>query len=325
MTEIYPWQQALWQQLSSRQQVAHAFLLHGPAGIGKRRLADALLVHWLTQGLSEAAAQKSKSLLAAGVHPDVFVLEPEEAGKQIKIDQVRELVAFASHTKQLAARKLILLEPVEAMNAHSANALLKTLEEPAADTVLLLISHQPSQLLATLKSRCVQLSCPRPDKQTSLAWLRQKQPQLSPADGEQLLSLAAGSPLSALDLYQQDVQAQRSAVVEGCKQLFKREQSLCAVVDSWNKTPLLLLLDWFCEWTQQCFAYQLSQEESAIAADMQKVLIWLAERSSREQLLAFYQWLLDKRRALLSNSPLNRALLLESLLVQWGELAKAKG
>ncbi|KXU36321.1 DNA polymerase III subunit delta' [Ventosimonas gracilis] len=320
MTEIYPWQQSLWQQLTRRQQLAHAFLLHGAAGIGKRALADALLAHWLTQGQAASAVQKSKNLLAAGTHPDVFVLEPEESGKAIKIDQVRELVAFAGHTAQMGARKLILLEPAEAMNPSAANALLKTLEEPSEGTILLLISHQPSQLLPTLKSRCVQLPCPQPNAQSALTWLMQSLPQLTQTDCRELLQLAAGSPLAARRLHEQDVRAQRQKVVTGCKQLFKREQSAGSLAESWNAIPLLLLLDWFCEWAQQTLRQQLG-DDSCTTADMQPVLIWLASRAKPEKLLAFYDWLLDKRRAVLAQSPLNRTLLLESLLVQWAQLA----
>jgi DNA polymerase-3 subunit delta' len=110
-------------------------------------------------------------LLKAGSHPDNFVLEPEEADKPIKVDQVRELVAFVVQTAQLGGRKVVLIEPVEAMNVNASNALLKSLEEPSGDTVLLLVSHQPSRLLPTIKSRCQQVACPQPSLAQSQAWL----------------------------------------------------------------------------------------------------------------------------------------------------------
>ena len=82
MADIYPWQQALWSQLGGRAQHAHAYLLYGPAGIGKRALAE----HWAAQLLCQRPAAagacgecKACQLLAAGTHPDYFVLEPEEA------------------------------------------------------------------------------------------------------------------------------------------------------------------------------------------------------------------------------------------------------
>ena len=176
MAEAYPWQEPLWQQLASRPRHAHAYLLHGPAGIGKRDLAERLMARLLCQkpgGLEACGQCKACHLLAAGTHPDVFVLEPEEADKAIKVDQVRELVSFVVQTAQLGGRKVVLLEPAEAMNLNSANALLKSLEEPSGDTVLLLVSHQPSRLLPTVKSRCVQQACPLPSPQQSLSWLAQ--------------------------------------------------------------------------------------------------------------------------------------------------------
>lgn len=115
MAEAYPWQQALWQQLAGRSQHAHAYLLHGPQGIGKRALAERLMARLLCQqpqGLEACGACKSCLLLKAGSHPDNFVLEPEEADKPIKVDQVRELVAFVVQTAQLGGRKVVLIEPV---------------------------------------------------------------------------------------------------------------------------------------------------------------------------------------------------------------------
>ncbi|MCE6984642.1 DNA polymerase III subunit delta', partial [Pseudomonas frederiksbergensis] len=78
-------------------------------------------------------------LLAAGSHPDNYVLEPEEADKPIKVDQVRDLVSFVVQTAQLGGRKVVLIEPVEAMNVNAANALLKSIEEAWGNTVLLLV------------------------------------------------------------------------------------------------------------------------------------------------------------------------------------------
>ena len=152
MAEAYPWQAALWQQLASRKQHAHAYLLHGPAGIGKRALAErlrALLLCHAPVGLEACGQCKGCHLLAAGTHPDDFVLEPEEVDKAIRVDQVRELVSFVVQTAQLGGRKVVLLEPVEAMNLNAANALLKSLEEPSGNTVLLLVSHQPLLLAVT--------------------------------------------------------------------------------------------------------------------------------------------------------------------------------
>ena len=324
VSDILPWQAALWKQLAGRRQHAHAYLLHGPQGIGKRILAERLMALLLCQRPADGQACgqcKACQLLAAGTHPDHYVLEPEEADKPIKIDQVRDLVGFVVQTAQLGGRKVVLLEPAEAMNLNAANALLKSLEEPSGDTVLLLISHQPSRLLPTIKSRCVQQACPLPDHKQSLVWLRQSLPELDADTLEALLALAAGSPLAAQRLHAQGVLDQRALVVEGVKKLIKRQQSPSQLAEAWNAVPLPLLFDWFCDWTHRMLRFQLTGDTRGLGpVDMAKVIEYLAGKVSQPRLLALQDWLLEQRHKVLGKANLNRALLLEALLVQWAEL-----
>ncbi|WP_070334814.1 DNA polymerase III subunit delta' [Pseudomonas aeruginosa] len=324
MADIYPWQQALWSQLGGRAQHAHAYLLYGPAGIGKRALAE----HWAAQLLCQRPAAagacgecKACQLLAAGTHPDYFVLEPEEAEKPIRVDQVRDLVGFVVQTAQLGGRKVVLLEPAEAMNVNAANALLKSLEEPSGDTVLLLISHQPSRLLPTIKSRCVQQACPLPGAAASLEWLARALPD-EPAEAlEELLALSGGSPLTAQRLHGQGVREQRAQVVEGVKKLLKRQIAASQLAESWNSVPLPLLFDWFCDWTLGILRYQLTRDEEGLGlADMRKVIQYLGDKSGQAKVLAMQDWLLQQRQKVLNKANLNRVLLLEALLVQWASL-----
>jgi len=324
VAEAYPWQQALWQQLAGRSQHAHAYLLHGPAGIGKRALAERLMARLLCQspaGLDACGQCKSCHLLAAGSHPDNFILEPEEADKAIKVDQVRELVSFVVQTAQLAGRKVVLVEPVEAMNLNAANALLKSLEEPSGNTVLLLVSHQPSRLLPTIKSRCVQQACPLPSESASLEWLAKALPDCNAEALSELLFLAAGSPLAAVRMHEQGVIAQRALVVEGVKKLLKREMAPSQLAEAWNAVSLQLLFDWFCQWSQLMLRYQLSRDETGLGqADMRKVVQYLADKTPQAKVLQIQDWLLAQRQKVLGKANLNRALLLEALLVQWASL-----
>ncbi|HGN3171272.1 TPA: DNA polymerase III subunit delta' [Pseudomonas aeruginosa] len=324
MADIYPWQQALWSQLGGRAQHAHAYLLYGPAGIGKRALAE----HWAAQLLCQRPAAagacgecKACQLLAAGTHPDYFVLEPEEAEKPIRVDQVRDLVGFVVQTAQLGGRKVVLLEPAEAMNVNAANALLKSLEEPSGDTVLLLISHQPSRLLPTIKSRCVQQACPLPGAAASLEWLARALPD-EPAEAlEELLALSGGSPLTVQRLHGQGVREQRAQVVEGVKKLLKQQIAASQLAESWNSVPLPLLFDWFCDWTLGILRYQLTRDEEGLGlADMRKVIQYLGDKSGQAKVLAMQDWLLQQRQKVLNKANLNRVLLLEALLVQWASL-----
>lgn len=324
MAEAYPWQDSLWQQLAGRAQHAHAYLLHGPAGIGKRALAERLMASLLCQRPTPQGACgecKSCLLLKASSHPDNYILEPEEADKAIKVDQVRDLVSFVVQTAQLGGRKVVLIEPVESMNINAANALLKSLEEPSGDTVLLLVSHQPSRLLPTIKSRCVQQACPLPGEAMSLDWLATALPDCSPQERIELLTLAAGSPLAAVNLNAQGVREQRAQVVDGVKKLLKQQQSPTQLAEGWNAIPLLLLFDWFCDWSSLILRYQLTQDEEGLGlTDMRKVIQYLAQKTAQDKVLNIQDWILAQRQKVLSKANLNRVLLLEALLVQWATL-----
>jgi DNA polymerase-3 subunit delta' len=324
VAEAYPWQDALWQQMAGRSRHSHAYLLHGPAGIGKRALAERLMAHLLCNtpnGLEACATCKSCMLLAAGSHPDNYILEPEEADKPIKVDQVRDLVSFVVQTSQMGGRKVVLIEPVESMNINAANALLKSLEEPSGNTVLLLVSHQPSRLLPTVKSRCVQQACPLPGEQMSLDWLGKALPDCSQDERAELLSLAAGSPLAAVTLHGQGVREQRAQVVDGVKKLLKQQQSPTQLAEGWKDIALLQLFDWFCDWSQLILRYQLTEDEDGLGlADMRKVVQYLAQKSGRAKVLELQEWILAQRQKVMSKANLNRVLLLEALLVQWAGL-----
>ncbi|MBD8575721.1 DNA polymerase III subunit delta' [Pseudomonas syringae] len=324
MAEAYPWQDALWKQLAGRPQHAHAYLLHGPAGIGKRALAERLMAHLLCQrpeALDACGQCKSCLLLLAGSHPDNYILEPEEADKPIKVDQVRDLVSFVVQTAQMGGRKVVLIEPVEAMNINAANALLKSLEEPSGNTVLLLVSHQPSRLLPTIKSRCVQQACPLPSQRMSLDWLQAALPETDESLRGDLLTLAAGSPLLAVKLQAQGVSEQRALVVDGVKKLLKQQQSPTQLAEAWKDVPLLLLFDWFCDWSHLMLRYQLTQDEDGLGlADMRKVVQYLAQKSTPGKVLAIQDWVLAQRQKVMGKANLNRVLLLEALLVQWAGL-----
>ncbi|WP_421684246.1 DNA polymerase III subunit delta' [Stutzerimonas urumqiensis] len=320
----YPWHAGVWQRLAGQDAFAHAYLFSGPSGIGKRALAERLMAFLLCQRPvgSDACGQcKACLLLAAGTHPDRFLLQPEEADKAIRVDQVRDLVGFVTQTAQLSGRKVVLLEPAEAMNVNASNALLKSLEEPSGNTVFLLVSHRPSQLLPTIRSRCIQQACPLPTPEQARQWLEARLSAEDRALAGDLLEIAAGSPIVALRLHAEGVLAMRAKVVESLKQLLKQQLSPSQVAESWNAYPLLLLFDWFADWIHRILRHQLAGNESATGpADMAKVIEYLAQKAPQARVLDLQDWILAHRQKVLNKANLNRGLLLEALLVRWASL-----
>jgi DNA polymerase-3 subunit delta' len=158
----FPWHAAAWQRLAAgaeRGQIAHALLIHGEGGLHKLQLG-----RQIGQGLLCEAPRSARAcghcrgclLYLAGNHPDWVEVHPVDSAV-IKIDQIRELSSRLSMRPQIAQRQVALVWPAEQMNSAAANALLKTLEEPAADTHLLLLADRIGRLPATIRSRCQRL------------------------------------------------------------------------------------------------------------------------------------------------------------------------
>jgi DNA polymerase-3 subunit delta' len=187
--------------------------------------------------------------------------------------------------------------------------------------VLLLVSHQPSRLLPTIKSRCQQVACPQPSVEHSQAWLASALPDCDESERQELLTLAAGSPLRAATLQAQGIREQRARVTDGVKKLLKQQQSPSQLAEAWGSVPLLLLFDWFFEWSQLILRYQLTQDEEGLGlADMRKVVQYLAQKARQDKVLQTQAWVLEQRQKVLGKTNLNRVLLLEALLAHWVQL-----
>ncbi len=211
----YPWLIKPWEQLVTQHQqrrLAHAYLIYGERGIGKREFASGIanFLLCLEPDAGKACRRcRSCHLAATGTQPDLLVIAPEQDSKVIKINQIRELLDFTSRTAHWAARKIVIIERADALHRGAANALLKTLEEPAGNTMLLLLSDNPGRLIPTIRSRCQLLSMPKPDNLIALEWLRTN------SSGENMpavLAAAGGSPLLARDMQDSGTFAQRQAL-----------------------------------------------------------------------------------------------------------------
>ena len=221
--ELSPWlRQPLVELLRQR---GHAWLLQGPSGLGQYDLALALASAWLCEQPTEEGAAcghcPSCHAIEVRTHADLCVLMPEvamqeldwpldekaqadiddkkrKASREIRVEAMRDAVGFAQRTSARGRGKVVLVYPAERMNTITANALLKTLEEPVGDVRFVLASEAAWQLLPTIRSRCLGFTLPWPDMQQAEAWLAAQ--DVPAADAAALLRAAGGRPSDALRL-----------------------------------------------------------------------------------------------------------------------------
>jgi DNA polymerase III subunit delta' len=180
-----------------RDEPAHAYLLHGPAGTGKRDTARAFAGELLARGAKDPENAKLRAL--HGSHPDLTWVAPSGAHEMLRRDVDEAVVAAASHTPFEARYRVFVLERADTLIEQAANALLKTLEEPPAYVVLLLLTDRPTQVLPTIASRCQPVRFdPLPAEQVAHSLTGIAEPtatacaRLSLGDGEKARALAFG-------------------------------------------------------------------------------------------------------------------------------------
>jgi DNA polymerase-3 subunit delta' len=328
---LLPWQREFAASaLRQRAQWPHALLIAGRRGLGKRALA----LHFARALLCEAPRADGEACgvcpscvyLAAGSHPDMRLIEPvlvDDEGNvtvldAITVDRIRELTAFTQLSTHRHRAKVAVIAPAEAMNAAAANALLKTLEEPPADTYLMLVSHQPGRLPATIVSRCRRLPVHEPDAPTALAWLEAQ----GVAEPARVLAQAGGAPLLALELADPALQRECDAWLA---ELARPERispvamgaRLDAAPKDQRKPLLAAAVYWLLTWTAD-LASVVSGGSPRFHPQRRDALVALAARVARVSLFRYYQTLL-RQRALLAH-PLQPRLVAETLLIDYREL-----
>lgn len=258
---VAPWIAAQARTLA--RQPGHAWLLQGPQGLGHYPIAVSLASAWLCEapGVDGACGHcPSCHSIAVRTHADLRVLMPEthllelgwplgekaqqeiddkarKPSREIRVDAVREAVEFCQRTNARNRGKVVLVFPAEDMNRITANALLKTLEEPPGDTRFILASQAAHRLLPTVRSRCMVHTLVWPDTQESVHWLSAQGVPASEAAG--LLQASGGRPALALEMAQNGqsaaVWARFPRAMAAGDALFVKDWSPAQLVDALQK------------------------------------------------------------------------------------------
>ncbi|MDT0581366.1 MULTISPECIES: DNA polymerase III subunit delta' [Alteromonadaceae] len=291
---IYPWLHRTFGQLISRYDAGtlhHGILFMGAKSLGKTELCESLAASLLcqTKPRSDAGACgncKSCLLLSAGSHPDLNIVIPEKT--QIGIDQVRSAIAKLNQTAQLSGNKVLVIPNIELMSESASNSLLKTLEEPTANTYLLLTSNEAQKLLPTVLSRCEKITIAAPSYQESASWLKTQDLEIP---SQEAMLANANSPLRYLASLSDDSQFNFSDFEKALGHLKSGQESPSRLAEVWKAEASNM-----SNWLAQYFLNEYKTKQD-------------------EKLFNSYQSCLETVK-LLSHPGINKSLLLFDLLTQ---------
>lgn len=299
----------------------HATLIHGERGVGKRQLAEtiaALLVcDRRVAGSRQACGECRQCQLVGGEsHPDIRIYQPEKS-RMIRIDQVRALSQFAVASPQVARLKVAILDRADQLNINAANALLKTLEEPASDVVLLLLQETGRPVLPTIRSRCRVMSVPTPPAAEAVSWLlarlEERDEASAPEQQALALQLARGAPRLALELLDTGFLEHRKAALDAFRQFMKGAMSVATAAKAFRDLGHEATLNLMEGWANDLARAMAGGQPRDPGID--EVVRYLASGNPPWRAQELVDAIRDSRRALVNN--VNPELETDRLLIQW--------
>lgn len=329
----------VWHGLQEqRQRLPHALLLVGQRGLGKFELARAFAAGLLCEKQIPGGAACGHCMacnwFSQGNHPDFRLLQPDalaedgdgeegkkKASQQITIDQIRELDDFFNVGTHRDGLRIVLINPTETMNRNAANAILKTLEEPSASTLFLLVSNEPLKLLPTIRSRCQVVPVAIPQTKSAEQYLADS----GVKDAARWLALAGGSPGLAMELAALgqggwlEVLVKKLSVQRGPDPIASAAEMEKLVKDSKGKLPLKAVVDAMQKWLVDLTLADKAQPVRYFLPQ-QSIISGLADMIPSARLLPAYRSLLQRRRE--AEQPLNARLFFEGLFMDYRALFK---
>lgn len=249
VSTVYPWQKDVWSMLTTRfPNIGHGILLYGRSGCGKRAFTEHLVAWLLCLNKSPhgACGQCSSCMwLKSDTHPNVVHITTDEDNKKqnakIKIEKIRDLQPFIQQTGD--GWRVVVIEPAEALNIASANALLKTLEEPGERVLLILIATHYLKLHATIRSRLQHFAMDRIQAEQAHDYMvEQIQDENAHTKISLLLNLSNGMPLKALSMLNETWLGKRGEFLNDWKKIVQDKSMPLYYSSKWQKE--LSFSDW---------------------------------------------------------------------------------
>ncbi len=309
----------------------HALLIKGAKGIGKVELGLMFAQSLLCSATSETGIPCCQCdacrWFEQGTHPDFRLVQPDsltavedgkekEGGKkpsrEISVEQIRELSTFTNLSAHQGGYRIVLVHPAETMNTNSANALLKTLEEPSDRLFFILVSHRPQHLLATILSRCLSVAIKTPSIEVGTSWLKAQKIK----NPDNALALAGFAPLLALQ--QSDLSEESEEINSLIAEIqIPHKFNALAVAERLQRIAPNLVVHCFQQWCYDLASAKLTGRVRYFP-DKLDLLVKLSSDISSMQLLRFQSELKIAKRE--SFHPLNARLQFESIFLSYRQL-----
>ncbi len=345
---IHPWNQHLWQQLTLEPERSHhALLFTGGAGLGKRVFAEQLAAFVVADG-----NMRDERLFNAGSHPDFYVVRPEalvveqttspnaaalgepllmnlyaqrilpvhsgKPKKEISIDQIRMLAPMLSTFTHIAKHRVVIIDNADSMNTNASNALLKSLEEPPANTLFILVSDRAESLAPTIKSRCAKVPFQAPDAQTTAAWL-ESEAKMSAADIAAYAPMANNHPLMAVQLQAASYREVIKTLLQSVNGLWTNSMHISQTAQQWQAIGSRTAVDMLHKLCADLISVQHTSDASGLFYPVQQP--WTSKVSQKldhSRLHRLFDEFANVKK--LISTTVDEALVLESLGNQFRQL-----
>ncbi|MBA3582083.1 MAG: DNA polymerase III subunit delta' [Gammaproteobacteria bacterium] len=324
----HPAQLAQLQQRAAQQSLPHALLFQGQAGIGKTSFAMEFARGLLCErpiGQMPCGECHACKMTLAGSHPDLLRIEREvndegKVSKEIKIDQIRDLCERFTQTSQFGHYKIAVISPAERMNRNAANSLLKTLEEPVPQTLIILVTSEPSRLLPTIRSRCQRLVFQQPEFPSIKTWLTQHCPNEDP---QGLLNAAEGAPMHAVHLVESGMLNLRDKLLRQFLRVAKQQEDPLQFAKQCLEGDSDIVLSWLVRCVEDIALLQADSQQSLStlsSAELAQSLQVLAKQIDLAEVMHYIDKLRTAKRLLNTNA--NSLLIFESLMLDWVDITQ---